>query len=51
MDWLLMMAQGYQEFRLDQHLRSPVGGIRVMQVKQIHETNLLLYHVFLRNRL
>jgi membrane-bound lytic murein transglycosylase MltF len=32
MDYLLMMAQGYQESRLDQSARSPVGAIGVMQV-------------------
>ena len=32
MDYLLMMAQGYQESRLDQNARSPVGAIGVMQV-------------------
>jgi membrane-bound lytic murein transglycosylase MltF len=32
MDWLLMMAQGYQESGLDQAVKSPVGAIGVMQV-------------------
>jgi membrane-bound lytic murein transglycosylase MltF len=32
LDYLLMMAQGYQESRLDQSVRSPVGAIGVMQV-------------------
>lgn len=32
LDYLLMMAQGYQESRLDQSARSPVGAIGVMQV-------------------
>jgi membrane-bound lytic murein transglycosylase MltF len=32
MDYLLMAAQGYQESRLDQNVRSPVGAIGVMQV-------------------
>jgi membrane-bound lytic murein transglycosylase MltF len=32
MDYLLMMAQGYQESRLDQSAKSPVGAIGVMQV-------------------
>ena len=32
MDWLLMAAQGYQESRLDQTVKSPVGAIGVMQV-------------------
>ena len=31
-DFLLMMAQGYQESRLDQQVKSPVGAIGVMQV-------------------
>jgi membrane-bound lytic murein transglycosylase MltF len=31
-DWLLMAAQGYQESRLDQNVRSPVGAIGVMQI-------------------
>jgi membrane-bound lytic murein transglycosylase MltF len=31
-DYLLMMAQGYQESRLDQAVKSPVGAIGVMQV-------------------
>jgi membrane-bound lytic murein transglycosylase MltF len=32
LDWLLMAAQGYQESRLDQSVRSPVGAVGVMQV-------------------
>jgi membrane-bound lytic murein transglycosylase MltF len=32
MDYLLLMAQGYQESRLDQNAKSPVGAIGVMQV-------------------
>ena len=32
MDWLLMMAQGYQESGLDHSVKSPVGAIGVMQV-------------------
>jgi membrane-bound lytic murein transglycosylase MltF len=31
-DWLLVGAQGYQESRLDQSKRSPVGAVGVMQV-------------------
>ncbi len=31
-DWLLLVAQGYQESGLDQTTRSPVGAIGVMQV-------------------
>ncbi len=31
-DWLLMAAQGYQESRLDQTVKSQVGAIGVMQV-------------------
>ena len=31
-DWLLMVAQGYQESRLDQSTKSQVGAIGVMQV-------------------
>jgi membrane-bound lytic murein transglycosylase MltF len=32
MDYLLVMAQGYQESRLDQNAKSPVGALGVMQV-------------------
>ena len=32
LDYMLMMAQGYQESRLDQTVKSPVGAIGVMQV-------------------
>jgi membrane-bound lytic murein transglycosylase MltF len=32
MDYLLMLAQGYQESTLDHNTRSPVGAIGVMQV-------------------
>lgn len=32
-DYLMMMAQGYQESNLDQNLRSPGGAIGIMQVK------------------
>ena len=31
-DYLLMMAQGYQESRLDQKVKSPVGAVGVMQI-------------------
>lgn len=31
-DWLLMIAQGYQESKLDQSVKSPVGAIGIMQV-------------------
>jgi membrane-bound lytic murein transglycosylase MltF len=31
-DYLLAMAQGYQESRLDQRMRSPVGALGVMQL-------------------
>jgi len=31
-DWLLMAAQGYQESRLDQNVRSKAGAVGVMQV-------------------
>ncbi len=31
-DWILMEALGYQESRLDQNVRSPLGAIGVMQV-------------------
>ena len=32
-DWLMVAAQAYQESRLDQSLRSPVGAVGVMQIK------------------
>src|SRR5262249_35457963 len=32
LDWLLMLAQGYQESRLDQDAKSHVGAVGVMQV-------------------
>ena len=32
LDFLLMAAQGYQESRLDQSARSPVGAIGIMQI-------------------
>lgn len=32
LDYLLMMAQGYQESRLDQNARNPSGAIGIMQV-------------------
>jgi membrane-bound lytic murein transglycosylase MltF len=31
-DWLMMVAQGYQESGLDQSVKSPVGAIGIMQV-------------------
>jgi len=31
-DYLLMLAQGYQESRLDQQAKSPVGAVGIMQV-------------------
>ena len=31
-DYLMMVAQGYQESRLDQRVRSPVGAVGVMQL-------------------
>ena len=31
-EWLLMAAQGYQESRLDQNVKSKVGAVGVMQV-------------------
>jgi membrane-bound lytic murein transglycosylase MltF len=40
MDFLLMAAQGYQESRLRQHARSPVGAIGIMQI--MPETGRLL---------
>lgn len=33
LDWLVLAAQGYQESRLNQGLRSPAGAIGVMQIK------------------
>jgi membrane-bound lytic murein transglycosylase MltF len=32
-DWLMVAAQAYQESRLDQTARSPVGAVGVMQIK------------------
>ncbi|HEU4389724.1 MAG TPA: lytic transglycosylase F, partial [Blastocatellia bacterium] len=32
-DWLMMAAQGYQESRLDQTVRSAAGAVGVMQIK------------------
>jgi membrane-bound lytic murein transglycosylase MltF len=32
LDYLLVMAQGYQESRLDHNARSPVGAVGIMQV-------------------
>jgi len=40
MDFLLMAAQGYQESRLHQHARSPVGAVGIMQI--MPETGKLL---------
>jgi membrane-bound lytic murein transglycosylase MltF len=31
-DWLMIVAQGYQESRLDQRKRSPVGAVGIMQI-------------------
>lgn len=31
-DWLLMLAQGYKESRLDQSVRSPAGAVGIMQL-------------------
>ena len=31
-DWLMLAAQGYQESRIDQSVRSPAGAIGVMQI-------------------
>jgi membrane-bound lytic murein transglycosylase MltF len=48
-DWLLMAAQGYQESRLDQSIRSKAGAIGVMQglIQFSHRlfAVVLLYHV------
>lgn len=33
LDWLLVVAQGYQESQLDQALRSRAGAIGIMQIK------------------
>ncbi|AKS41348.1 transglycosylase SLT domain-containing protein [Wenzhouxiangella marina] len=32
LDWLLLIAQGYQESRLDHSARSPAGAVGIMQV-------------------
>ncbi len=32
LDWVLLAAQGYQESRLDQKVKSPVGAVGIMQV-------------------
>jgi membrane-bound lytic murein transglycosylase MltF len=39
-DYLLMAAQGYQESTLDQHVKSPVGAVGVMQVMPATGTEL-----------
>jgi membrane-bound lytic murein transglycosylase MltF len=40
LDWLMMVAQGYQESRLDQNAKSQVGAIGVMQVMPATGTEL-----------
>lgn len=32
-DWLMIMAQAYQESHLDQSMRSPAGAVGIMQIK------------------
>ena len=32
-DWLMLMAQGFQESRLNQTVRSPAGAMGIMQIK------------------
>ncbi len=41
-DWLLMAAQGYQESRFDQSLRSSAGAIGVMQLLKKHCSSLVV---------
>ncbi|HEY7841184.1 MAG TPA: lytic transglycosylase F [Gammaproteobacteria bacterium] len=40
LDYLLMMAQGYQESRLDHGVKSPVGAVGVMQIMPATGTDL-----------
>ncbi|MFO1070825.1 MAG: lytic transglycosylase F [Geminicoccaceae bacterium] len=46
-DWLMIAAQGYQESRLDQSVRSPAGAIGVMQVlpSTARDPNVAIDHI------